>query len=310
VLSFARGPLSHTQVIGVEPSADAVDALAAEVGAPADLAVLFIAGLDFPDEEDAYLAEAERRGWATETVVGNDTFAVLRAGSARGWGIAVTCGSGMNCVGVGPDGRHVRFASLGAISGDAMDGAGAVGLAAVGAATRSEDGRSPRSMLERLVPEHFGCASPVELARAFHDGRIPWHRLGELAPLVFEVAETDVVAAGIVDRQAAEIVAYIRAAVQRLGLAGGEVEVVLGGGILQAGNKRLLDGIEAGLREVGTRLLVRVATSRPIVGSVLLGLDRLGASSEAHERARSELDRATESVRNVAGDPAAVPELP
>jgi N-acetylglucosamine kinase-like BadF-type ATPase len=216
----------------------------------------------------------------------------------------------MNCVGVGPDGRHVRFPSLGAISGDAMDGAGAVGLAAVGAAARSEDGRGPQSMLERLVPEHFGCASPVELARGFHDGRIPWRRLGELAPLVFEAAETDVVAAEIVDRQAAEIVAYIRAAVQRLELVGGEAEVVLGGGVLQAGNKRLLDGIEAGLREVGTRLLVHVATSRPIVGSVLLGLDRLGAGAEAHERARSELDRATESVRDVTGDATAVPELP
>jgi N-acetylglucosamine kinase-like BadF-type ATPase len=216
----------------------------------------------------------------------------------------------MNCVGVGPDGRHVRFASLGAISGDAMDGAGAVGLAAVGAAVRSEDGRSPQSTLERLVPEHFGCASPVELAREFHDGRIPWRRLGELAPLVFEAAETDDVSAEIVDRQAAEIRAYIKAAVQRLGLAGGEVEVVLGGGVLQAGNKRLLEGIEAGLREVGPRLLVHVATSRPIVGSVLLGLDRLGASPEAHERARSELDRATASVRDVAGDAAAVPELP
>jgi len=63
-----------------------LDALAAKVGAPADLAVLLIAGLDFPDEEDAYQAEAARRGWAPEVVVGNDTYAVLRAGSERGWG--------------------------------------------------------------------------------------------------------------------------------------------------------------------------------------------------------------------------------
>jgi N-acetylglucosamine kinase-like BadF-type ATPase len=310
VLHFARGPLSHPHHIGVEASAEVIGALAAEVGAPADLAVLLLAGLDFPDEEAAYAAEAERRGWGAEVVVGNDTFAVLRAGSTRGWGVAVTCGSGMNCVGVGPDGRHVRFPSLGSISGDAMDGAGAVGLAAVGAAARSEDGRSPKSELEELVPAHFGCATPVELAREFHGGRIPWRRLGELAPLVFEAAETDAVAAEIVDRQAAEVVAFVRAALRRLGLAGEEVEVVLGGGVLQAGNARLLGGIEAGIGEVGPRLLVRVATSRPIVGSVLLGLDRLGASADAYERARRELDGATESVGDVAGDATAVPELP
>jgi N-acetylglucosamine kinase-like BadF-type ATPase len=286
-----------------------IDALAAQVGTPADLAVLLLAGLDFPDEEDAYTAEAERRGWATEVVVGNDTFAVLRAGSVSGWGVAVTCGSGMNCVGVGPDGRHVRFASLGPISGDAMDGAGAVGLAAVAAAARSEDGRGPTTTLERLVPEHFGCETPIELAREVHAERIPWLQLGELAPLVFEAAETDEVAAEIVDRQAAEIVAFVRAAVKRLGLADREVEVVLGGGVLQAGNARLLGGIEARLREVGPQLVVHVAASRPVVGSVLLGLDRLGAAPPAYERARSELDRAIASLGDVAGDAAAVPEL-
>lgn len=310
VLGFARGPLSHPHHIGVVASGDVIDELATQVGAPADLAVLLLAGLDFPDEEEAYAAEADRRGWAAEVVVGNDTFAVLRAGSARGWGVAVTCGTGMNCVGVGPDGRHVRFPSLGSISGDTMDGAGAIGLAAVAAAARSEDGRSPTTVLERLVPDHFGRATPVELAREVHAGRIPWLRLGELAPLVFEAAETDDVAAEIVDRQAAEIVAFVRAAVHRLGLADQEVEVVLGGGVLQAGNARLLGGIEAGLREVGPRLVVRVASSRPIVGSALLGLDRLGASPDAHARGREELDRAIASLGDVAGDAAAVRELP
>ena len=127
---------------------------------------------------------------------------------------------------------------------------------------------------------------------------------------MFEAAERDEVASEIVAQQAAEIVAFVRAAVNRLGLAEQEVEVVLGGGVLQAGNVRLLGGIEAGLREVGPRLVVHVAASRPIVGSVLLGLDRLDAGPDAYERARSELDRATESVGDVTGDAAAVPELP
>lgn len=311
MLGFARGPLSHPHHVGVEASANVLAGLAAEVGAPADLAVLLVAGLDFPDEEEAYQAEAERRGWATEVVVGNDTFAVLRAGSESGWGVAVTCGAGMNCVGVAPDGRQARFASLGPISGDAMDGAPATGLAAVAAAVRSEDGRSAKTELERIVPEHFGFATPVELARAVHAGTIPWRRLGELAPLVFETAESDPVAAEVVDRQAAEVVAFVRAALHRLDLAGDEVEVILGGGVLQAGHARLLNGIGAGLREVGSRLLVRVARSRPIVGSALLGLDRLGASREAQLRAREELDRATAKLDgDVAGDAPAVAELP
>jgi len=310
LLGFTRGPLSHPHHIGVEASADVLDGLAAAVGAPADLAVLLIAGLDFPDEEEAYQAEAERRGWATETVVGNDTYAVLRAGTERGWGIAVTCGSGMNCVGVGPDGRRVRFPSLGAISGDVMDGAGAVGLAAVSAAARSEDGRGPKTELEQLVPAHFGLRTPLELAREVHAGRIPWRRLGELAPQVFAAAANDAVAGDIVDRQAAEVVAFVRAAAHRLELGDDEVEVVLGGSVLQSGNQRLLRGIEAGLQEIGPRLRIEVAKSRPIVGAVLTGLDRLEAGPDAYRRARAEVDRATASVGDVAGDAAPVAELP
>jgi N-acetylglucosamine kinase-like BadF-type ATPase len=310
VLGFARGPLSQPDYIGVAASVDVLDPLAAEVGAPADLAVLLIAGLDFPDEEEAYQAEAEQRGWAGEVIVGNDTYAVLRAGTERGWGIAVTCGTGMNCVGVGPDGRRVRFPSLGAISGDVMDGAPAVGLAAVSAAARSEDGRGPKTELERLVPAYFGLDSPVALARALESGGVPMRRLGELGPLVFAAADSDMVAGEIVDRQAAEVVAFVRAAFNRLELAGEVVDVVLGGSVLQSGNGRLLAGIEAGLRSVGPRLSPVVARSRPIVGAVLTGLDRLRAAPGAYERARDELDRATASVGDVTGDAAAVSELP
>lgn len=310
MLGFARGPLSHPHYIGVDASADVLDGLAAELGTPADLAVLLIAGLDFPEEEKAYQAEAERRGWAAEIVVGNDTFAVLRAGTERGWGVAVTCGAGMNCVGVAPDGRQARFPSLGAVSGDLMDGAGEVGLAAVTAAARSQDGRGPKTELERLVPAHFGVLDTIALARAIHAGDIPSRRLGELSPLVFAAAESDQVAGELVDRQAAEVVAFVRAALTRLALTDEEVEIVLGGSVLQSGNPRLLGAVEAGLSDVGPRLRVRVANSRPIVGAVLLGLDRLEADAEAYDRARAELDRATESVGDVTGDAPTVAELP
>jgi N-acetylglucosamine kinase-like BadF-type ATPase len=288
VLGVARGPLSHPHHIGVDASADLVDALAADVGAPADLAVLLLAGLDFPDEEEVYEAEARRRGWAGRVVVGNDTLAVLRAGSDHGWGVAVTCGSGINCVGVAPDGRRVRFPSLGEISGDWGGGAD-VGAAALWSAARSEDGRGPHTTLERLVPAYFGVETPAELAREIHLGRVAQQRLGELPRLVFDAARDDAVAASIVDRLADEVVALARAALTRLDLAQEALDVVLGGGLLQSGDARLLERIESGLRAVGPALSARPSASPPVVGSALLGLDELGASPEAKERARAEL---------------------
>ena len=64
----------------------------------------------------------QAQGWAAQASVVNDTFAVLRAGldqpAGPHWGVGVTVGAGINCVGVTPDGRTTRFLSLGPISGD------------------------------------------------------------------------------------------------------------------------------------------------------------------------------------------------
>jgi N-acetylglucosamine kinase-like BadF-type ATPase len=191
-------------------------------------------------------------------------------------------------VGVSQDGRHARFPSLGTISGD-WGGGYDVGLAALHAAARSEDGRGPRTTLERSVPAHFGLAAPHEVAEEIHGGRMEGRRLEELPPVVFADGEHDVVAAQIVERLAGEVVALARVALQRLELEREPAEVLLGGGLLQASNGRLLGAIEAGLRDVAPAAVVRQASSPPILGAALLALDELGAGPEAQERFRQEL---------------------
>src|SRR5262249_59847776 len=153
----------------------------------------------------------EQMGWSDRLVVDNDTLALLRAGTERGWGIAVVCGAGINCLGRAPDGREVRFLSLGEVSGD-WGGAEDVGLAALAAAARGADGRGPRTVLETAVPAHFELSDPAELSRALLTREIPKARLGELAPIVLAAGDEDSVAAGIVRRLADEVIAFARAA--------------------------------------------------------------------------------------------------
>ena len=309
LLGLARGPQSSPHHLGLDGSLDVLERLRGEAAqaagfAPAlvaEVAAMCMAGVDFPSEEQALREAVERRGWAERVSIANDTFAVLRAGTERGWGVAVVCGAGINCVGVSPDGRHARFLSLGAITGD-WGGGYDVGLAAVSAAARSEDGRGPKTTLEEVVPEYFGVPSPNGLAEAIHLGRIPQRRLVELAPLVFAEAGRDAVAAQIVDRLADEVVALARAALTRLELADDSAEVLLGGGLLQAGDGRLMGAIEAGLREVSPSLVVRAAGSPPIVGAALLALDRIGAGAKAQARLREALSTAME--QNGVGDEA------
>ena len=313
VLSLVRGPLSSPHHLGVDGCLGVLEQLfddAVELAGldradspVAEIGKLLLAGVDFPSEERDLQELVSARGWAERIFVGNDTVALLRAGTEKGWGVAVVCGAGINCIGVAPDGRQARFPALGEITGD-WGGGYDVGMAAVSAAARSEDGRGPRTRLEHSVPAHFGLETPTDLAHAFHVDEIERRRVLELAPLVFAEADHDEVAAGIVDRLAEEIVALARAALTRLDLTQEPVEVVLGGGLLKSAHGRILDAIASGLAEVGPGVKVHPTASAPVVGAALLGLDELGAGAEEQERARAELTAAIERAQ-----PAA-PEIP
>jgi N-acetylglucosamine kinase-like BadF-type ATPase len=304
VLALTRGPLSSPHHLGLDGALDVLQRLLdqaareaglARNGTVATIAQLLMAGVDFPSEEEELRQAVTSRGWAQRTRVGNDTFAVLRAGTERGWGVAVVCGAGINCVGVSPDGRHARFPALGSITGD-WGGGYDVGIAAVSAAARSEDGRGPKTTLEQAVPAHFGLEMPSELAEAIHRGRIQQRRVLELPPVVFAEADHDAVAAEIVARVAAEVATLAHVALQRLELEHEAAELLLGGGLLQSADGRLVEAIETELREVAPALRIRAARSAPIVGSALLGLDELGAGQEAQERLRQELGAAVERL--------------
>jgi len=117
---------------------------------------------------------------------------------------------------------------------------------------------------------------------------------------VLAEAATDEVAAGIVAHLVEEVVALARVALTRLELEREPVEVLLGGGLLQTADGRLVDDIAAGLAEVGPAITVRATRSPAIVGAALLGLDDLGADREAQERLRQELGAAVERVEPAA----------
>jgi N-acetylglucosamine kinase-like BadF-type ATPase len=295
LLALVRGGKSSPHHIGVDGCVALLESLLAEAAEGAELdrssvtiAEIMLAGADLPEELAELRAAIEQRGWAPRLAVENDTFAVLRAGTDRGWGVAVVCGGGINCVGVAADGRHVRFPSLGSISGD-WGGGYDVGIAAVMAAARSADGRGPKTVLEAAVPAYFELAAPFDLARAIHLKEIPRERIGELSHVVYGAADDDPVAAAIVARLSDEVSVFALAALRRLELEDEEVDVVLGGSLLRSAPAFAIEAIADGIAESAPRARVLVPESRPIVGAALLGLDALGVDGAAAARARAEL---------------------
>jgi N-acetylglucosamine kinase-like BadF-type ATPase len=305
LLSLVRGGGSSIHYVGLEGCVEVLESLLESAIARAGLdalerplastAQLLLAGADLPEELSALRARVEQLNWTERLVVDNDTVALLRSGTDRGWGIAVVCGAGSNCLGLAADGRQVRFPSLGDITGD-WGGGTDIGLAALGAAARSADGRGQPTVLETAVPEHFGLSEPLQVARALHLRQIPNERLGELAPVVLDVCDQDFVAAGIVARLVDAVVAYATASIRRLGLTGADPDVVLGGGVLRALSPSVIETIAQGIRQLAPNAGVRVAPSEPIVGAALLGLDAVAADASATVRARAELDAAVASL--------------
>ena len=306
LLALVRGGGSSPHHLGVDGCIDVLRSLLDNALTRANLgphgrfaaAQILVAGADLPEERSALRTALEQEQWGDGLVVDNDMPALLRAGTDRGFGIAVVCGAGINCLGVAPDGREVRFPSLGEISGDWGGGAD-VGLAALAAAARSADGRGPRTVLERVVPAHFGLSEPSELARALHLGRLPRERLRELAPVVLTASAEDAVAATIVRRVADEVIAFARAAIRRLQLTKSDPDVILGGRLLRSLPPSVVDTIAEEIRKVAPDARVLVSASEPIVGAALLALEALSADTTAGARARAELDAAAFSAASL-----------
>jgi N-acetylglucosamine kinase-like BadF-type ATPase len=295
VLAAVRGPGSSPHHVGLDGAVSrlgtlfrqAQDASGRRLDQPT-VGVLLLAGIDFVGEEEALHAAVSAAGWVGRPVVRNDTFAVLRAGTDAGAGVAVVCGAGINGVGVAADGRTARFPALGSVTGD-WGGGYDVGLGALGAAVRADDGRDGPSALSRIVPAHFGLPTAEDVAIALHNKEISGWRLTELTPLVFAAAaDGDPAAGALVDRLADEVAAFAVASLTRLDLLTGEVDVVLGGSLLRARAARLDQRIDATIRAAAPGARVVRSTHPPLVGAALFALDEAGAAPEAHDRLRAQ----------------------
>ena len=232
VLASLRGPGVSHEDFGLEEAmrrlGEIVRAVAARLGRPAGDGLVArhtsacLAGADLPEEEAMLTAAILRHGWTETAAVANDTFAVLRAGLTPGageppWGIAVTCGAGINCVGVGPDGRTTRFLAFGTLSGDWGGGLG-LGRAAVWHAIRAEDGRGEPTELRAAVPAFYRLPSMHEVVVAFHLDKLGEDDLLRLPAVVFATAQAgDAAALSLIERQAEEIVTMAVTAINRLG---------------------------------------------------------------------------------------------
>ncbi|MGN6325510.1 N-acetylglucosamine kinase [Pseudolysinimonas sp.] len=292
VAGAARGLATNPQVETLPVAVSRIDALVEEATGGADVAYasVYLAGLDLAVEIERFTAAIAPLRWTRAGLaVDNDLFALLRTGTRSADAVAVVCGTGINAVGVRADGGTARFPALGTITGDWGGGSGVM-LAALWHAARAEDGRGPATTLAAALPSELGLPSVQAIGEAILLGDLPVAALTPLTPALFRAAQAgDGIAGRLLDRQAEEIATMARVCAARLELPSAGLPVVLGGGLIRSGERRLLDPLLVRLEEALPGAEPIVVEEHPIVGAGLGALAAAGGDAASLDRARTAL---------------------
>lgn len=190
-----------------------------------------IAGAYCPEGIDILQTIAEQIFHSSQTKIsiGHDLEIALEGGLARASGVALIAGTGSACYGKNPVGVEGFCGGW----GDGVDDAGSgswIGLQALQACARQEDGRLPRSYLQSRVMDYLGLSSMNQFKQRIHHIGLSKTERGELAPMILELAQTDDPAAvNIVQRAAEELSLLVRTCSQKTKQA--SPHIVLTGGL-------------------------------------------------------------------------------
>lgn len=289
-----RGQVRHWARAGeITPTAVGNDGTAAALrrmipaDTPIDHTWIGAAGVDFSDQEQALADALDPTIFGTVTVR-NDIHALLGCVRDLTAGTAVVVGAGMNAAGVHGD-TEVRFAALGRISGD-LGGGGHIGMQTLIAACRSADGRGPNTLLEQALLDHYQRTTMDEISRDLVEGRLKRNSLLQLPPIVFAGArQGDEVAQRIINDQADEVAACIRATARRMGTQPPEHPIALGGSILRYGRDLLEPRIRAPFAP--QELDLRFVDFPPVAGAAVAAAATAGYRVLPAEDIASQLTR-------------------
>jgi len=208
-----------------------------------------------------------------------DTVIGLRAGTRQPDGVVLVCGSGTNCYGVNKRGESFQCGGFGYEFGD-FGGGGDLAVEAFRSVIRAWEGREAPTLLTEAITGKLGYASVEAMFHDFLDrgARIP----GDLAKLLFDVADRDEAARAILRRQGTELGLSARATIRRLGMESDRFDIVLVGSVLTRGDSRfVVPAIESIVRGAAPESRLTVLTIEPAGGALLLAMERAGSTVPA-----------------------------
>ena len=216
----------------------------------------------------------------------SDVHILLSAEIPEGDGACIICGTGSACFLRKGSELH-RIGGWGYL----LDSGGSgydLGRDGLEAALRAHDGRGEPTVLSDLLAQRLGKPVWLSITEIYREGK-PY--IAACAPAVFEAAEQgDTVAEAILNRNAARLAEYVKAAWKLLDdPAAKELVTVMGGGISvkqspawQERINRALAALTAG--EPPIPLTLQVASAPPVLGAVYEAMKQAAVTPDSSVR--------------------------
>jgi N-acetylglucosamine kinase-like BadF-type ATPase len=234
-----------------------------------------IGGYDWPSERQDHLEAIAPVGLRCPLEIVNDATLGILAGTTEGWGVSIVAGTGCNGRGWRRD-RKKEGRAVGGGSYWSGEYAGGFDIAARGmrAVTFEWLKRGPETALTGAFIEHFHAKDLDDLVEGVYLER--YHFEPGVVMLVFEIARQGDPQALEVMRWAGDELGQIGVGVIRqLELEAEEFEVVLIGS-LHDGHPQLGQTLRETVLKIAPRANFVRLTVPPVVGGVLLGMEKAG----------------------------------
>lgn len=241
-----------------------------------DISIMYcgLTGADWPDEYDRLRENIESLGLSDSVEVKNDAIIALRGGTSSTYGAVVVAGTGANCAIRSPAGEEFLYGYY--VETD-LQGGIALGRRALKAIYRAETGRELPTSLTTQVLGMFECDGVDDLLRAHVETRLTYEAIVGIAPLVFQAScDGDPVACGILRAFGEGLAELVTAGLRRFHMTALDLEVVLSGNIFKGPGDLLQGVMGAHIHRVAPKAKLISAKHEPVVGAVLLGLEKVG----------------------------------
>ena len=237
-----------------------------------------VAGYDWPSQRQPTLDGIHTLGLQCRVEAVNDAVIGLFAGTSKGWGIAIISGTGENCWGVDRHRQYAHMTGNGGLMGE-YGGASAIVFKALREIAKEWGHRGPKTKLSQAFIERAGAKNLDDLLEGLVMENYQL-QAGD-APLVFEVAAAgDPVAIEVLHWAGTELADMINGVSRQLDFSQLAFEVVLIGSTFKGGSL-LLEPMKTAVLAVNPKAQFVRLEAPPVVGGVLLGMERAGLDGYA-----------------------------